>query len=194
MRQYIWIALTLAINACSNNSTQKITPQDTMAKVEEKPNFIRVTSFIKGQFLAIREKMLTPIKYITINEHTDSTFLKFEDLDNQLKDFVHPVIDSANLSPLFTETKFVDQTINAITFTYDPKGNLPDSMPLRHWDVYVDRETGNITRVYMVKKINENKIQQLTWLSGQWCKITTIVEHADGNSSVEKEEKISWDY
>jgi len=194
MRQYIWIAFFLAINACSNNSTQKITAQDTAAKAEEKPNFIPVTSFIKGQFLAIREKMLTPIKYITINEHTDSIFLKFEDLDNQLKDFVHPVIDSANLTALFTETKFVDQTINAITFTYDPKGNLPDSMPLRHWDVYLDPETGNITRVYIVKKISENKIQQLTWLSGKWCKITTIVQHADGNSSVEKEEKISWDY
>src|SRR6185369_3941275 len=107
-----------------------------------------------------------------INEHTDSTFLKFEDLDNQLKDFVHPVIDSANLTQLFTETKFVDQTINAITFTYDPKGDLPDSMPLRHWDVYLDPEKGNITRVYIVKKISENKIQQLTWLSDKWCKIT----------------------
>jgi len=194
MRKYTWIALMLVINACSNNNTQSTIPDATTAQADEKPNFIRVTSFIKGQFIAIREKMLTPIKYITINEHTDSTFLKFEDIDNQLKDFVQPVIDSANLSTLFTETKFVDRTINAITFTYDPKGNLPDSMPLRHWDVYVEPETGNITRVYMVKKLSGNKIQQLTWLTGQWCKITTIVQHADGSSSVEKEEKISWDY
>jgi len=194
MRQYIWIALILALNACSNNNTEKITPQNTTAAAEEKPNFIRVTSFIKGQLVAIREKLLTPIKYITINDHTDSSFLKFEDLDNELKEFVQPVIDSANLSPLFKETKFLDQTINSITFTYDPKGILPDSMPLRHWDVYVDPETGNITRVYIVKKTNSNKTLQLTWETGKSCKTTTLINNADGSLSVEKEEKISWDY
>src|SRR4051812_22485814 len=116
MRQYLWIALTLALNACNNN-TEKIKPQTTT--VEEKPNFLKVTSYIKGEIFQIRDKMQTPIKYTTVKDHMDSVFLKFEELDDQLKEFVQPVIDSANLSPLFTETKFVDQTINAITFTYD---------------------------------------------------------------------------
>ena len=193
MRQYIWIAFILAINACSNNNTEKITPQNTTAKAEEKPNFIRVTSFLKGEVVGIRGKM-QPKKYTTINEHTDSSFLKFEDLDNEVKDFMLPVIDSANLSQLFTETKFVDQTINAVTFTYDPKTQLPDSMPLRHWDVYVDPETGKITRVYIVKKASSNKTLQLTWQSGEWFKTTTLINNNDGTLSVEKEEKISWDY
>jgi hypothetical protein len=192
MRQYFLIALILALNACNNNNTEKITA--VTPPVEEKPNFLKVTSYIKGEIFQIKEKMQTPIKYTTINDHMDSVFLKFEDLNDQLKEFVQPVIDSANLSPLFTETKFVDQTINAITFTYDPKVQLPDSISLRHWDVYVEPETGKITRVYMVKKASGNKTLQLTWESGKSCKTTTLISNADGNLSVEKEEKISWDY
>jgi len=193
MRQFIWIALILALNACSNNKTQETTAQTVTPKEEENPNFIRITSFLKGQVVGMRDRM-QPKKYITVNEHTDSSFLKFEDLDNELKDFMHPVIDSANLIPLFTETKFVDQTINAITFTYDPKGSLPDSIPLRHWDVYIDPETGKISRVYMVKKASGNKTLQLTWETDKGCKITTLKNNTDGTLSVEKEEKISWDY
>ena len=192
MRPYIWIALILALNACGNNSTEKITPVTPV--VEEKPNFIKVTSYIKGEIFQIREKMQNPIKYTTINGHMDSLFLKFEELNDQLKEFVQPVIDSANLGSLFTETKFVDQTINAITFTYDPKVQLPDSMPLRHWDVYVEPETGKITRVYIVKRSGNNKTLQLTWQAGEWCKTTTLTGNTDGSLSVEKEEKISWDY
>src|SRR3981189_348758 len=115
MRQYIWIALILALNACSNNNAEKIIPKNT-PPVEEKLNFFPVTSFIKGQIFEINEKKLTPIKYTTINGHMDSVYIKFETLNDQLKEFLQPEIDSANLVNFFTETKFADQTINAFTF------------------------------------------------------------------------------
>jgi len=111
-----------------------------------------------------------------------------------LKEFLQPEIDSANLVPFFTETKFLDQTINAFTFTYDPKIQLPDSVNLKHWDVYIDPETSKVKRVYIIKRSGENKILQLTWQSNEWCKTTTIITTPDGISKIEKEEKISWDY
>src|SRR3982750_500671 len=126
MRQYFWIVTILALNACNNNKTEKIAVAP--AEVKEKPDFFPVTSFLKGQVVEINEKGITPVKYTTINDHTDSVFIKLETLENELKEFLHPEIDSANLADLFTETKFADQTINAFTFTYDPKGQLPDSI------------------------------------------------------------------
>lgn len=189
MIRYFFGAALILFYACNNN-----TPQKTVALPEEKLSFFPVTSYIKGQIHDINEKGLTPIKYITINNRTDSVMVKFENLNESVKEFLTPEIDTANLAPFFTETKFLDQTINAFTFTYDPKKQLPDSIKLKHWDVYIDPETSKVKRVYLIKSNGENKTLQLTWQSNQWCNITTIINNPDGSSIIEKEEKISWDY
>lgn len=193
MRLYLFAALFIFLNACNNNSEKKVAPTNTDT-VQERPSFIPVTAYIKGQIFEIKQKGLAPKKYTTINNHTDSVLIKLETLEEILAAYLHPEIDSVNLIPFFTETKFLDQSIEAFTFTYDPKPGIPDSIPLLHWDVYVEPETHKVKRVYMVKKIEGNKTQQLTWQSNQWCKTTTIINNPDGTSAVEKEEKISWDY
>jgi len=191
MRRNLFILTLTLLNACSNNTPEKTTTPINV--VVEKPNFFPVTAYLKGQIYDIKEKGLTPIRYITGNNHSDSATIKFDDLNELCKEFLHPQIDSANLVPFFTESKFLDQTINAFTFTYDAKANIPDSIPLIHWDVYVEPETGKVKRVYIIKN-SSNKTLQLTWQSNQWCKTTTVVNLPNGTSIVEKEEKISWDY
>ncbi|MEO6539426.1 MAG: hypothetical protein ABIN74_00490, partial [Ferruginibacter sp.] len=106
-----------------------------------------------------------------------------------------PVIDTANLITLFTEKGFLDQSINAFTFTYDPTmPPLPDSMQLQRWDVYINPDENRVKRIYMVKQISNNKTLQLTWVSNHWCKLTSIITDAAGVSKIEKEEKIVWDF
>lgn len=196
MRQFLVAAgCIVLLNACNIQPAPVASPQNsTIDTVTEKPDFFPVTAFIKGQIYEIKQKGLSPMQYISINDHTDSAFVKFEQLDNLLKEFLQPEIDSANLVQFFTETKFLDQTIDAFTFTYDPKTTLPDSIPLKHWDVYIEPTTSKVKRVYLIKKTSDNKTLQLTWQSNQWCKITTLVTDANGSTRVEKEEKISWDY
>jgi hypothetical protein len=46
----------------------------------------------------------------------------------------------------------------------------------------------------MVKEIDKSKTLQLTWVNGQWCKITSIITDANGVMKVEKEEKLVWDF
>jgi hypothetical protein len=97
----------------------------------------------------------------------------------------------------FTETKFKDQTLNAITFTYDPSRIMPDSIPLRHWDVYVNPETGNVEKVYIVKTIKEQGqsfTQQLTWQTNKLVKITTILNTANGDQELLKEVVFIWNF
>ena len=114
-----------------------------------------------------------------------------------LQPFLSPQISETNLIGFFKQTKFNDQTLNSITFTYDPVKILPDSISLRHWDVYVDPEKGNVTKVYIVKqeKIrSETYTYQLIWKTNQWAKITTILNKSDGNDVVIKEEQFIWDF
>jgi hypothetical protein len=191
MKLYFLILSAVLLYACGNNTPEATT---AVSKVEEKPSFFPVTSYLKGQLYDIKAKGVTPIKYTTINNHTDSVMVKLDSLNAVCKEFLQPEIDSANLINFFTESKFLDQTVDAFTFTYDAKKNIPDSIQLIHWDVYVEPETSKVRRVYITKKGDSNKILQLTWQSNQWFKIVTIISNKDGTSTVEKEEKISWDY
>lgn len=165
--------------------------KDTIA---EKQKFFPVTAYLKGDIYNIKKNGINPLKYIIINNHTDSVWLKVEELDTALQQFLHPEIDSANLIELFTEKSFLDQSVNAITLTYEPSGILPDSMQLKRWDIYIDPKSNNVKRIYMVKEPDTNKTLQLTWVNGKWCKIVTIVTNKNGESKIEKEEKFILDF
>ena len=90
----------------------------------------------------------------------------------------------------------MDQTINAITFSYDAKTKLPDSIKLNHWDVYIDPQKNTVQRIYLVKEetINgESVTTQLTWKVNKWCSIRTIVQQPNKDPQV-KEEIMKWDF
>jgi len=182
--------LVFVSGSCSNS------PQPEPTKAEKEPvkkqSFFPVTNYIRGQIFEIKRNGVTPLEYTTINGHTDSAWLKLDRFEDAVKEFLSPEIDSTNLTGLFTEKNFLDQTIAAFTFTYDPTGQLPDSMKLKRWDVYIDPESNKVKRIYMVKEVSKSMSLQLTWQSGKYCRIVSIATDATGNSTVEKEEKIAW--
>ena len=194
MIRYYFLLLTLLFSAACNTTPAKDIPAIKEVISEEKLNFFPVTAYVKGQLHDILQKGLTPVHYITQNNHTDSVMVKFEKLNELCKEFLQPEIDSANMITYFTETKFLDQSLDAFTFTYDVKPEAPDSIKLKHWDIYINPATSKVKRIYWVKEPTNNTILQLTWQSNQWCKIVTITKNTDGSSAIIKEEKISWDY
>jgi hypothetical protein len=182
----------IVLASCNNSTTEKPVIENNAP--QEKISFFPVTNYLKGQLLDIKEKGILPKKYTTIKNHTDSATLNFIQLDGIVAPFFTPEIDTANLIPYYTESKFNDQTLDAFTFTYEPKPTIPDTIPLLRWDVYIDRKTSNVKRVYLIKKISQNKTLQLTWLTNNWCKMVTIGTDANGKQQVEREEKILWAY
>ena len=180
----------LSCNHAKNKTVEKVEPPAE----PEQTAFFPVTDYIKGQITEIRNKGINPKKIIRTNNRQDSSWLKTEQLENEFELFLSPVIDSSNLSSLFTEKNFLDQTIDAFTFTYDPVKPLPDSFLLQRWDVYVDRVKNTVRRIYLLKKTVDHKTLQLTWQSGLWCKMVTIADDPKGNAFVEKEITIKWDF
>jgi hypothetical protein len=187
------LACSLFLSACNDSDKQAVAhPSGT--DTAEKQRFFPVTAFLKGEIFNIKKSGVNPLKYTNVNNQTDSAWIKIEELDTALQEFLKPEIDSVNLITLFTEKSFLDQSIDAVTFTYDPTAILPDSMMLKHWDVYVDPKTNKVKRIYMVKDVDKNRILQLTWISNQWCKIVSIVTNEKGESKIEKEEKFILDF
>lgn len=195
---YFTIAIAALLFSCGNHTTPPpAVPQNADTTVTDKPttSYFPVTSFLKGQMIGVDSVAFTPILYTTVNGKTDTTWLKREETKTFLQPFFSFNIDSTNLLSLFTETKFNDRTLNAITLTYDATGKLPDTVQLRNWTVYIDPESQKVRSLYIVKEYKENNqsyIQQLTWTTDRSAKITTILNQPDGNTQLLKEQKIVW--
>lgn len=190
---FFLVTLLLSFSACHPGKNAEA----NLAKnSSDSVHIIPVTSFIKGRLRMLDTMPVTPLQTITENGKIDSIWLKREDIRKNAEPFLSPEIDSATMYSFFTENSFLDQTINAYTFSYDPKVRLPDSINLTHWDVYMNPETNTIERIYMVKEKDENNqsvITQLTWLVNKWYSIRTITQ-APGKEAQVKEEKMIWGF
>jgi hypothetical protein len=157
--------------------------------------FFPLTIYLKGQLAEIRQIGINPLKIVTKNGKADSSWLKIDELETNVAPFLTPEIDTANLKGLFSQKNFMDQTLDAVTFTYDSLKTLPIGFQLKHWDVYVSPQTNRVTRIYMVKEPDNNTRQLLTWQTdGSWCKIVTIKHTGNDNPRVESEAMITWKF
>lgn len=191
MVKIIPVLFLITILSCNRNSKENkqsvIVAEDSS---QMNLNFFPVTTYIQGQLLDLKNKGINPIMYTIVNNKKDSVWLKVEDVPKAVAPFLNPVIDSANLKSLFKETRFLDQTLNAYTFTYEPTGKLPVNFDLQHWDVYIDPETNRVTRIYILKKEPDGTIVQLTWLTDQSCHMVWIKD--EGKPIIKKDIQINW--
>ncbi len=185
------IFILFALFSCNQNE------KDLTIKPFEKPkedttDFFPVTSYFKGQIYDFQNKGINPLQYITVNKKTDSVWLMLEKLPEVFAPFLEPLIDSNNLKDTFKQTGFLDQTINAYTFSYDPKIPLPNGYALQRWDVYIDPDNHKVKRIYIVKNVNKETILQLTWQADAFCKMVWI-RNTD-SPFIEKEILVKWDF
>ena len=179
--------LIILFSACGSSVEEKI-KIPVVQKDVLNSDFFPVTNYIKGQILEIARNSINPLKIISTGNKQDSVWLKVEELDAAFADFLTPEIDSKTLGRYFKEHKFMDQTLNTFTFTYEPLENLPDSVKLQRWDVYINPENNTVKRIYLVKKGPGNKSLQLTWQANEWCRIASF----SNQQTREKEIFIQW--
>jgi len=196
--KYFQILLFIFFLSCNNSGNNKDkTIADFPKKSEEKENtriFFPVTTYLKGQLFDIKNNGITPIKF-TFHQNTyDSIWIKSDSLNNAFADFLMPEIDSVNLSSFFGVTNFFDESLDALTLSYDPVKPLPDTIPWQRWDIYINPVSHNVQRLYLVKRINMNTTKQLTWLQGKGCKIRTITEDLSGKPNIASDIEIKWEY
>lgn len=187
--------ISLLFTRCTQQQSQ--IPQKVTTDSTEANSFFPVTQFILGELAQVDSLPITPLQITMVDGKEDSVWMKTKDVRIFAQPFLHPKIDTSNLKGLFAQKSFLDQTINAFTFSYDPLSTLPDTMQLKRWDVYIDPQKSKVKRIYMIKEIIKKNTAtkqtlQLTWMAGHWCKITTITE--ENNHPKIKEEKMIWNF
>ena len=186
--------VAFCLYACNNKSQQA---EQAAIIIDSTVAFFPVTSFLKGQLIALDSLPVTVLRIVTIKGKSDSFWIKKENVQPLLDDFFTQEINTTNLTAFFKESKFNDEGVDAITYTYEPKAALPDSILLKHWDVYVKLQTGKVKRVYMVKQVKQEAeifTLQLTWVTDKWAKIVTILNKSAGESELIKEEQFVWGF
>ncbi len=149
-----------------------------------------------GQIKEIESLPVTPLKIEINGTRQDSGWIDKKNIGKFATPFLHPEIDSANMANLFTGKSFLDQTIDAFTFSYDARAKLPDSIKLTHWDVYIDPHKNTVQRIYMVKTDtidSKPATVQLTWVAGKWFSIRNILQ-VTGKEPIIKEQILKWDF
>lgn len=192
---FIFSTAFIFFSSCTSKKIKPSIPPEIIPNQID--SFFPVTSFIKGQMAVLDSLPVTPLLLTIIKGKSDSSWLSKQELKSLLSSFLIPVINETNFTKLFTEAKFKDETLHAITFTYDPINILPDTVVLQHWDVYINPETGSVVKIYLVKKVKkDNKVNttQLTWKTNQLAKITTLISDNAGAIELVKEDIFIWDF
>ncbi|MBW7839104.1 MAG: hypothetical protein H3C36_05600 [Chitinophagaceae bacterium] len=184
------LLFSLCTAACtSNKKTQEPSANtDSLATIQRDtiPVF-PVTDYLLGQISILEQSPVTLLKTTQGNQATDSVWYQREDAEKLAQPFLSPVIDSSSLQKYFKGNSFIDQTINAVTFTYTPRSaNLPVD-GLREINVYINPQSNEVTRIYLLKEKGDTTIQ-LTWKSGEWFSVRTI------SGSKVTEEKVKWNF
>jgi len=186
-----FIGLVVLFYSCTEQKQQDSQRQKPGSKKEYM--FFAVTDYIRGQLSEIDSLPITPLRIVSHKGWQDSVWMKKENIRPFAGPLLHPEIDSAYLNNFYEEKSFLDQTINSITLTYEPKN---DSADFKTIIIYIDPTKNKVTRIYLVKEIvgsTGNQTIQLTWKSNKWCKITTIIEQKDNPPDI-KEEVMKWDF
>lgn len=184
------LSLILILFSCQSSNTDKIDKTH-----EERVEVFPVTDFLLGQVHEISKMPVTLLKIVKQDQKEDSQWISRDSIGSLAAPFLFPVIDSTQFFNRYSAHSFLDQTIDAVTFTYDAINISTDSFPLTHVDVYIDPENKNVKRVYLIKEKNidgKNKMQQLTWNTDDGFMVRTIVQ--DANDSIPRivEEKVLW--
>lgn len=184
------LLFSLCTAACTSNkkTREQSSNTDSLTVIQRDtiPVF-PVTDYLLGQISILEQSPVTLLQTTQDNQAIDSVWYQREDARRLAKPFLSPVIDSFSLQKYFTGNSFIDQTINAVTLTYTPLSANSPVDGLREINVYINPQSNEVTRIYLLKEKGDTTIQ-LTWKSGDWFSIRTI------SGSKATEEKVKWNF
>lgn len=186
--------LNIVFLGCDSSESIKKSNSQANKTPENKSGFFELTEFFYGNIIDVSSKNLLVTRKKTKDDDVQVENIKNDtsSLRASLIDFFDPVIDSNNVVNAYNETRFIDETINAVTISCELKLPLNKYPYWLSWNIYIDPETGKIKKVYLIKQISKEQTQQLTWNSNHGCQIRNFFADSSGNKKLMYETEYIW--
>lgn len=176
------ILVTAMLYSCKSKTENK-----------EKPVFIDVSSYLKGQ-LGYLDTVPFAFQKTTLKDsvYANPVFITKEQVKAIALQFLTEDLQKKNFQKLYKETLFGDAGMNSITLTYEPED--AKDLAVQRVDVYVNPETNEISKIYFLRKQDmkdSSLVQQLLWKHNKSFLLITTT-YKNNNAANVVTEKVNW--
>ena len=182
------LVLALIFGACKDSQKQQ-------EKKEEAKVYIPISDFIKSEIRAVDSTPTGILRRISLNgKLADSAFIKPEEFDRLAQAFLPPELDGDRFEKSFSESSFMDQTTETLTFTYE---SIDSSSTVRRVDILLSpgMELDRLKSIYIERAYAAGDAtveQKMTWKSGKSFQVVTL-KGMPGGKTEEHKLKVIWD-
>ena len=158
---------------------------------EDKP-FYPIGAFIKEQLNKLDSMPLAVFKYTYSGDKRDSVIIEKTEARKSAEEFLQPDITDSAVKKSYTESTFMDETINLVTITYTAKD---DNAEIRKANVYINPNNDKVKSIYIEKRTvanGQNVSKIILWKADQNFEIVTSAPRA-GMADSTSRIKYVWD-
>jgi hypothetical protein len=179
-------ACGLLIAFCSCGSGEQNKPKADKA-------FFPVNAQILTDLKTLDSLPLAVFRYRTEGGHTDTTIVTKQELRDAAKLILDADITGVKISEGYTETVYMDQSINSVTMSYVPSDK---NLPVRKVDVFLEPENDRMKQVYVesfgADSGDSTVLRKMLWSPGHYYQVTTLIG-TNKTASRAVVDKYSWE-
>jgi hypothetical protein len=181
-----WILIPLLVLLFSCNNEQKEEGRDS--------GFFPVLSYLNSQVAQVDTSLYRIVKITTVDEQSDTTYIKREDFRKEAADFLSiPDITQKKLKKDYKETELYDESLQSVILSYMP---TEDDAEIRRQEVVIQphqAETDQVTSIYIDRVMEQGKAtvrKNMLWQVDRRFQVVTITQNSDGTEKIEKRQVI----
>jgi hypothetical protein len=149
--------------------------QEAKESGQENKEFYPVAAHIHAELATIDSLPVAVFLYRTEGGMTDTTIVDKPAFRKLAEQLAQPDITREPLKKDYTESVFMDATLNLVTMSYTPR---EESAEIRKIDVYIHPETEQVKNVYVEKRLvvgDSTVLHKMVWTSGRQLQVTTLI-------------------
>lgn len=185
----IWLAASIGIFLYGALSCAQDGKQEYSAS--EPQDFYPVLSFIREELALLDSLPVAITRYRVDQSNSDTSILEKSEFRRIAESLAEPDISRDPLRKEYTETVYMDATINLLTMSYRPKDALAI---VQKTDIYIDPATEKVKSMYIEKKMSEANstvVQKIIWSAGRQVQLTSVIT-VEGQPERVIQERYHW--
>ncbi|HET6254086.1 MAG TPA: hypothetical protein VFE32_08435 [Puia sp.] len=185
----------LFCGACAHHPQQPSSQsQDSVSHPDTTTHsYFPIADALEGEIRQIDSMPVAIRKVVTRNGRKDSAFIKPAEFDALAAQFVAPEFRNGRFEKEFTESSFIDNATQDVTFTYSTTNRF---LPLQRVDIIASPQGAShqVKSIYLEKNRTSGDssiLDKMYWRSGRQFQVIRLIRVKDG-PPVQQQLIVSW--